>query len=126
LLRRVDFEAFAAAPGRHVQTLLDPLTSNITTYEVSYVKTPANGGSREGLHYHEVDQAFFLLSGEMNVEIGDSSFVAEPGTLIVFPAGVPHRNWNVNSETTHLVIMAPAPPAGQPKGKQVSREVKND
>jgi quercetin dioxygenase-like cupin family protein len=118
-LRKVDFPALAASSGRYVQTLLDPLNSDIRTCEVSYIKTPADGGSREGLHYHDVDQAFFLLSGTMMVEIGGETHTAEPGTLIVFPAGVPHRNWNVGSETVHLVMMAPAPEPNKPKGTQV-------
>ena len=34
----------------------------------------------------------------MSLEIEGTQYQAPPGTLVVFPAGVPHRNWNGGSE----------------------------
>jgi mannose-6-phosphate isomerase-like protein (cupin superfamily) len=55
-----------------------------------------------------VDQLFYILSGTMSLEIEGKRYEAGPGTLVVFPAGVPHRNWNGGNEATvHLAINSP-------------------
>jgi len=44
----------------------------------------------------------------MSLEIDGQAYEAGAGTLILFPEGVPHRNWNGGSEpTVHLVINGP-------------------
>jgi mannose-6-phosphate isomerase-like protein (cupin superfamily) len=105
----VDFKALSASNERWSQDLLaDGITDSCS---VKIVKTPAGDGSPAGLHTHEVDQIFYVLSGTMNIEIRGTSYVAGPGTLVVFPARVPHRNWNSGDEATvHLSIVAPPAP----------------
>ena len=70
---------------------------------------------------HDFEQIFYVLSGEMNVEIDGEVFRAPAGSLIRFPAGVPHRNWNDEGgeDTLHLAINVPAPILGQPSAKPV-------
>jgi mannose-6-phosphate isomerase-like protein (cupin superfamily) len=42
---------------------------------------------------------------------GHGEFEAGPGSLVVFPAGVPHRNWNAGDvATVHLSFNTPVPP----------------
>lgn len=115
-LRKVDFAAFDALQPdeRLAQRLLDH-TSGARTCTVSCIKTPPRGGSPEGMHVHDVDQVFYVLSGTMSLEIAGERFEAEPGTLVIFPAGVPHRNWNAGSEpTVHLSFTAPLPDPNLP------------
>jgi uncharacterized RmlC-like cupin family protein len=51
----------------------------------------------------------------MNLEIEGAQYEAGPGTLVFFPAGVPHRNWNGGGEpTVHLAFNAPAPDPAVP------------
>ena len=51
----------------------------------------------------------------MNIEVGGEQHVVGPGTSVVFPAGVPHRNWNSGRvPTLHLAIAAPPPPPDRP------------
>ena len=108
-VRPIDFTALDAAPDRFTQTLLDH-ESGSTTCAINCIKTPAGGGSPAGLHTHAVDQAFYILSGTMGIEIEGKEYEAGPGTLVVFPKGVPHRNWNAGSEpTVHLAINTPTP-----------------
>ena len=77
--------------------------------------TPAGEGSPAGLHTHRVDQVFYVLSGTMSLEIEGTEYKAGPGTLVFFPAGVPHRNWNAGSEpTVHLAINVPQPDPSVP------------
>jgi mannose-6-phosphate isomerase-like protein (cupin superfamily) len=115
-LRNVDQSALAAAgeDTRFSQWLLDH-TSGSSHCSINYIKTPAGGGSPAGMHTHVVDQIFYVLSGTMNLEIEGKPYEAGPGTLVVFPAGVPHRNWNGGSEpTVHLAFNAPMPDPAVP------------
>ena len=51
-------------------------------------------GSGMGLHFHPFDQFYFMLAGELQYQAGTAGSLAEPGDLIIFPAGTAHRNWN--------------------------------
>jgi mannose-6-phosphate isomerase-like protein (cupin superfamily) len=115
-LRRVDDGALAAAgpDERFSQWLLDH-TSGGEHCSINWIRTPAGGGSPAGMHTHVVDQIFYILSGTMSLEIEGTRYQAPPGTLVVFPAGVPHRNWNGGSEpTVHLAFNAPLPDPNVP------------
>lgn len=62
------------------------------------------------LHVHDFDQFYFVLEGSMAVQIGAKEYEAGPNTLVVLPAGVPHRQWNPGSEPErHIAILAPEP-----------------
>jgi mannose-6-phosphate isomerase-like protein (cupin superfamily) len=115
-LRTVDQAAMAAAGGdtRFSQWLLDH-DSGGRHCSINYIRTPAGSGSPAGMHTHVVDQIFYILSGTMNLEIEGKQYEAPPGTLVVFPAGVPHRNWNGGTEpTVHLAVNAPLPDPAVP------------
>ena len=72
------------------------------------------------MHTHVVDQIFYILSGTMNLEIDSTAYEAGPGTLVVFPAGVPHRNWNGSTEpTVHLAFNVPMPDPNVPFANSV-------
>ncbi len=113
-VRPVDFAALNAAPERFTQALLDH-ESGASSCSINCIKTPPGGGSPAGLHTHPVDQAFYILSGTMGIEIEGQEYEVGPGTLVVFPQGVPHRNWNAGAEpTVHLAINTPAPDPSVP------------
>ncbi len=115
-VRKVDDAAVAAAgPNeRFSQWLLDH-NSGGRHCSVNWIKTPAGGGSPAGMHTHVVDQIFYILAGTMNLEIEGKEYQAGPGSLVVFPAGVPHRNWNGGTEPTiHLAVNAPLPDPSVP------------
>jgi quercetin dioxygenase-like cupin family protein len=119
-VRPVDFAALNATSDRAAQTLLgdDP---GATTCAIQCIKTPAGGGSPAGLHTHAVDQAFYILSGTMGIEIEGQEYTAGPGTLVIFPKGVPHRNWNASAEpTVHLAINTPVPDPSVPFAQPVN------
>lgn len=113
-VRKVDLEAFTGSGERAVRILLDR-ESGATSSMITLVQTPPGGGSPEGLHTHRFDQAFYVLSGTMSVEIAGEELQVDGGSLVVFPAGVPHRNWNAGSEpTVHLGVMTPLPDPDRP------------
>lgn len=115
-LRRIDQSAASAASAdeRFSEWLLDH-DSGGKHCSINYIRTPAGSGSPAGTHTHVVDQIFYILGGTMSLEIEGIGYQAGPGTLVVFPAGVPHRNWNAGSEpTVHLAINAPLPDPNVP------------
>ena len=115
-VRKVDPAVFAAAAEekRIAQPLLDH-DSGGKHVQINAIRTPAGGGSPAGLHTHVVDQIFYILSGTMSIEIEGQQYECPPGTLVVFPAGVPHRNWNGGTEATvHLAVNAPSPDPNVP------------
>ena len=118
-VRKVDFAQLAASNDRISQALLDR-DSGATSCSVNCIKTPPGEGSPAGMHTHVVDQLFYILSGTMRLEVAGQSHVAGPGTLVVFPAGVPHRNWNEGTEATiHLAFNSPLPEQGSPFARSV-------
>jgi quercetin dioxygenase-like cupin family protein len=118
-VRTVDFDTLLGTDARMSQALVDAGTG-ATNCAVSCVKTPAGQGSPEGLHTHRVDQLFYVLQGTMMVAIEEKVHSAGPGTLVIFPAGVPHRNWNNGPDATvHLSIVAPVPEEGVPFATRV-------
>ena len=73
-----------------------------------------------GMHTHTVDQIFYILSGTMSIEIEGKQYDCTPGSLIVFPAGIRHRNWNGgNGPTIHLAFNTPLPDPNVPFAKSV-------
>ena len=120
-VRRVDEAALAAAgpEERFSQWLLDH-TSGGQHCSINWIRTPAGGGSPAGMHTHVVDQIFYILSGTMNLEIEGKQYAAGAGSLVVFPAGVPHRNWNGGAEpTVHLAFNTPLPDPAEPFARPV-------
>lgn len=120
-VRKVDFEAIdnSGADARLTQKLLDH-TSGAENCTINCIKTPAGGGSPAGMHIHDVDQIFYILSGTMSIEIEGKQYDCGPGSLIVFPTGVPHRNWNGTSEpTVHLAFNTPLPDPNAPFAKSI-------
>jgi mannose-6-phosphate isomerase-like protein (cupin superfamily) len=121
-VRQVDEAAVAAAgPNeRFSQWLLDH-NSGGKHCSVNWIRTPAGGGSPAGMHTHVVDQIFYILAGTMSLEIEGREYQAGPGSLVVFPAGVPHRNWNGGSEPTiHLAFNTPLPDPNVPFAQSVT------
>jgi mannose-6-phosphate isomerase-like protein (cupin superfamily) len=121
-VRKVDEAALnAAGPDeRFSQWLLDH-TSGSKHCSINWIRTPAGGGSPAGMHTHVVDQIFYILAGTMNLEIEGTEYKAGPGSLVVFPAGVPHRNWNGGNEpTVHLAFNVPMPDPEVPFAQPVT------
>ncbi len=120
-VRMVDFAAIekSGADERLTQRLFDA-ASGATTCTVNCIKTPAGGGSPAGMHVHAVDQIFYILSGTMSIEIEGKRYDCRPGSFIIFPAGVPHRNWNDSGEpTVHLAFNTPLPDPDAPFARSV-------
>lgn len=120
-VRKVDFAAIDESDPdkRFTQSLFDH-TSGAKTCTINCIKTPPGGGSPAGMHVHDVDQIFYILSGTMSIEIEGKRYDCPPGTLIIFPTGIQHRNWNDGGEpTVHLAFNTPLPDPNAPFAKSV-------
>jgi mannose-6-phosphate isomerase-like protein (cupin superfamily) len=70
----------------------------------------APGARKRGLYTLPVDHTYLVLAGKLNVQLGTDEFVAEPQTLVLVPAGVPHQAWNAGSEpVAELEVVTPTP-----------------
>lgn len=115
-LRTIDRKALEDTPaGERFSQPLVTTESGAEGCAVNFIRTPPGGGSPEGLHTHLFDQVFYIVGGTMSIQVAEQQFSARAGDVVVFPRGVPHRNWNAGEEeTVHLAINAPAPVPGQP------------
>lgn len=62
-------------------------------------------GAEPGLHYHKnEDEAFYMLEGEMMVQIGDDEYHVRAGDYIMLPRNIPHRQQFL-TDTIHVLLM---------------------
>ncbi|WP_051247290.1 cupin domain-containing protein [Nocardioides halotolerans] len=107
-VRVLDGERVASTPDteRYSQALVekaDPYAA-----DVRWIRTPPGGGSPRGPHTHEHEQLFYILEGTMEIEILGRRTQVGPGSVVVFPKGVEHRNWNeTDRPTVHLAVNIP-------------------
>jgi mannose-6-phosphate isomerase-like protein (cupin superfamily) len=86
--------------------------ADLETCLVVACRAPAGLGG-PARHVHGCDQVYYLLDGEMELQLGDSRQVAGPDSLVFIPEGTPHRNWNAGDRPElHLDILVPPPARG--------------
>jgi quercetin dioxygenase-like cupin family protein len=75
-----------------------------------YHATVPPGGAHPGLHVHDrFDMFYYVLEGQLSVQIGLDEDTLGPHGLAVLPAGVPHRLWNATgSPVRQLSLITPA------------------
>ncbi|KAJ5773448.1 hypothetical protein N7457_008344 [Penicillium paradoxum] len=106
-------------PGFLTLPLADP--SSGSTRSVIYYAEVAPGKGGPGTHVHEFDQYYFVLEGELTIEVALEKHVVGPETLVILPAGVPHRQFNDgNVAEKHLSILSPVPAEGRPWDRGVT------
>lgn len=121
-VQALDGSAFAESKrfaGFGLQCLADA-SSGVTSCIVNAAQV-APGKAGPGTHIHDFDQLYFVLSGELHVEVALQHHVATKHTLVVLPAGVPHRQWNEGPDPErHLAVLVPAPSPERPWDSAVS------
>ncbi|KAG9256515.1 RmlC-like cupin domain-containing protein [Emericellopsis atlantica] len=101
-----------ALPGFRLLPLADPSTGSAHA-AVLYAEVAPNGGG-PGTHVHEFDQYYFVLEGELTIEVVLQKHIITPNTLVVLPAGVPHRQYNKGKAVEkHITIDTPPPEPGR-------------
>jgi mannose-6-phosphate isomerase-like protein (cupin superfamily) len=71
------------------------------------------GASGPGLHIHRFDQFYFVLEGELSIEVAGERYTVRRHELAVLPHGAPHHQWNGSSaEVKWLTMNLPEPEPG--------------
>lgn len=112
-VRTINYGAFPE--GQRVSQRLLGRESGGLTCRVECINLPPGGGSPAGKHTHVFEKWYFCLSGTMDIEIENEHMKVGPGSLVLVPKRVPHRNWNSGTEAVvHLAVMLPEPAPGEP------------
>jgi quercetin dioxygenase-like cupin family protein len=87
------------------------LRSADTANQVSVMDNTV-GADAQGppLHYHDFDEAFYVLDGELTFQLGDERFTRGPGELAFAPRGARHAFANRNPDEARMVLVCT--PAG--------------
>ncbi len=77
---------------------------------VSIIETTMPAGAPgPPLHSHAFDEAFYILEGELTLQLGNQLTVANAGRLTFAPRGVPHTLANQGEKPArYLLILIPA------------------
>ena len=84
--------------------------------ELAYVdqgytgEEPAKDAYQELVNTHtREDETYYVLSGELNVKVGDQSFLLRPGDTLLAPRNIPHQLRNTGrAENRYLIVFSPA------------------
>jgi mannose-6-phosphate isomerase-like protein (cupin superfamily) len=61
-----------------------------------------------GLHVHQNDdEAWYVVSGALRFRLSDREVIAEAGSTVIVPAGVPHTFGNAGPEPSRFLIILP-------------------
>jgi quercetin dioxygenase-like cupin family protein len=103
-----------AMPGLRLLTMTGPRLG-CSNAVVNYMELEP-GSAGPNTHIHDFDQYYLVLEGELTVEVALQTHTVTPHTLVLLPAGVPHRQYNSSTTTTekHLAVLAPPPQPGKP------------
>ena len=77
------FEPISPVPGCRMRT---PFGQNLM---LSYLEM--DDGAEVPLHHHPHEQGGILLSGRVQLTIGDETRIVEAGSMFLIPPNVPHR-----------------------------------
>lgn len=72
-------------------------------YTIFEAIIPPGGGPPHHLHRRE-DETFYVLEGQITLQIGDEMLVAGPGTFVNLPIGNPHSFRNESGMTARMLI----------------------
>jgi quercetin dioxygenase-like cupin family protein len=100
--------------GKHVHTLAgSPMTFLVTgedTRHTSMFDCTLPPGSSVGLHVHRVhEEAFYMLEGECELQVGSQLVRARPGTFAFVPPGVPHNIANTSDKPARMLLTVSPP-----------------
>ena len=80
-----------------------------TGSRLSVVENVVPPRSGPPLHVHDFDEVFYLLDGELVIQVGDHVETARTGDLVFAPRGVPHALVNrTDDDARCLLVCAPA------------------
>ncbi len=101
----VDFGAFK--PGQFHSQWVGTDENGIDGCYLIVTRVPPGTGT-PAVHTHQGDQFYFILQGEMNLQLADQVLRAKAGDLVFIPCAVPHKNFNSTDEDEiHFEFIVP-------------------
>jgi quercetin dioxygenase-like cupin family protein len=81
-----------------------------TDGRISVTESVMSAGAKgPPLHTHAFDETFYVLDGELTLQLGDTLHVAKRGEVAFAPGGVPHTLANrARGPARFLIVCAPA------------------
>jgi mannose-6-phosphate isomerase-like protein (cupin superfamily) len=112
LVRAVDPEKWEVKPNWKTQQLVRRNLGDNGVARIYIADTVAGQGG-PSLHFHAFDQFYYVLEGELTIQIGLKRMKAGANTLVVLPAGTLHTNLNEGpGPERHIAILIPEPKEG--------------
>jgi quercetin dioxygenase-like cupin family protein len=106
LLRPDEGKVIQVLQERMIFKVMSADTNGLYTLFVSSAEP--GGGSPPHIHHRE-DEAFFILEGNYEFQLGDKTLELGPGSFLFVPRGIPHSGRNVGTTmSSMLVIVSPA------------------
>lgn len=83
--------------GRRVYTVQTPDTTG-GKYSSTLITIYEPGARAKPAHAHDNgEETIYIVSGTGKVKVGDEVFPLYPGSMVLFPQGVPHMVWNTGN-----------------------------
>lgn len=80
---------------------------------IMYAEVALNAGSPD-TYIYKFDQYYFVLKSQLTIKVTLQKHIISANTFVVFPASIPHYQYNHNSTTEkHIVINTPTPKPGR-------------
>lgn len=85
----------------------------VRTTELSVILERMPAGASEVRHYHErARQFFFVLEGELTIEIVSETFILAPQQGVEIAPTTPHQIFNRSSEDVRFLVISQPPSHG--------------
>jgi quercetin dioxygenase-like cupin family protein len=101
----------AAGEGELIQMLTHTFVNKVTAEDTNnaWVMHEITDTADHGapLHTHPWEETFYILEGELHLQVGGRKVVATPGASIYIPADVAH-GFQICSPTARILIILPA------------------
>lgn len=92
-----------AGKGVSMQMLLSPDESP----NFAMRRFTIQAGGHMPFHTNSVEHEQYVLSGRAKVKIGEETFDAGPGDVLLIPAGVPHSYATIGNEPYSFLCLVP-------------------
>lgn len=89
--------------GRVVNWLQTPETTGCKYNSVCIVTYDAYARAKPAHSHADGEETIYVLTGTGKVKVGDDVYPLEPGSLVLFPQGIPHMVYNTSDEPMKLV-----------------------
>ena len=109
-VRRVILEP---GEGQTIQVPGHPLTVKARSADTggayALVEVTLNGqGPPQHIHHAE-EEAFYILAGAINVQVGDQAIHGTVGSFVLIPRGTVHTFWNAGSTPAKMLAIVSPP-----------------